>query len=329
MTPTPSFTIRPYRGEDEAALIALWNASMTHDPINPAVFRTRVLLDLNFHPDGLLVAEAAGGAPESNVLLGFVLSISRRVPQFLDGLQPERGWITAFGVLPRARRMGVATALFDAALGRLAEQGKGQVSIAPYTPNYFIPGVDTGAYPEALAFLHARGWVTVSEPISMRAELTGFQIPAAVAEREAALAEEGFTFRAVTSADLPALLGFIAAHFGWDWVRFAQETLLELFGPGSDEICFLVVTHRELDGSEHIVGYCQQRRERFGPFGVDPAMRGKGLGRILLFHCLREMLAKGFHAAWFLWTGANAARVYAGAGFHAVRQFAVLKKELG
>jgi mycothiol synthase len=154
----------------------------------------------------------------------------------------------------------------------------------------------------------------------MRAETTGFRIPAAVTKREQALVADGYRVCPVTPADLPELMPFIAAYFGWDWVRFAQEYLLELFGPGSDQICFLVATHHG-----RIVGYCQQRRERFGPFGVDPALRGNGLGRVLLFHCLADMLAKGFHAAWFLWTGADAARLYSLAGFKQVRQFAVLK----
>jgi hypothetical protein len=130
----------------------------------------------------------------------------------------------------------------------------------------------------------------------MRAEITGFQVPPEIISREHALAEVGYSIRPVTAADLSDLMPFIARNFGWDWVRFAQEYLLELFGPGSDQVCFLVATHQ---------------------------------GRIvLLFRCLADMLAKGFHAAWFLWTGADAARLYATAGFKQVRQFAVLKKEI-
>jgi ribosomal protein S18 acetylase RimI-like enzyme len=205
----------------------------------------------------------------------------------------------------------------------MAQAGKREVFISPYTPNYFIPGVDVNAYPQAIAFLKATGWKILNEPISMRAETTGFQVPEEIIERERALFEEGYTIRPVSAADLPDLMPFIARHFGWDWVRFAQDYLLELFGPGSDQVCFLVAKHRD-----RIVGYCQQRRERFGPFGVDPALRSKGIGRVLLFRCLEEMLAKGFHAAWFLWTGADAARLYAQPGFHQVRQFAVLKKDI-
>lgn len=310
-------TVRPYQGGDESSLIALWNESLTHDRITPAVFRTRVLLDLNFHPEGLWVA-AAGER-----LAGFVLSLSRQVPHFLDGLQGQTAWITAFGVHPEFQRQGVGRALFDRALARLAAMGKTEVLISPYTPNYFTPGVDTAAYPGALAFLRAAGWQTLSEPISMRAEITGLQIPGEVRGRELALAAQGCLVRPVTSADLPELMPFIARHFGWDWVRHAQEYLLEIFGPGSDQVCFLVAVQHG-----RIVGYCQQRRERFGPFGVDPALRSQGIGRVLLFRCLSEMLARGFHCAWFLWTGRDAARLYAAAGFKEVRQFAVLKKDL-
>jgi len=308
---------RPYRGTDESALIELWNATMTHDRISESVWRTRVLLDANFNPDGLLVAEADGK------LRGFVLSIVRQVPLFLQGLEPEIGWITAFGVHPQHRRQGIGRRLFDAAMARLASMGRKRVLISPYTPNYFIPGVDVDAYPAAMAFLQVTGWQVTSQPISMRAELTGFQIPPEILELEHQRGQEGIVVRPVQPADLPELMRFIAKHFGWDWFRFAQEYLLELFGPGSDEICFLVATQ-----NDRVVGYGQARRERFGPFGVMEEMRHKGIGRLLLFRCLAAMLTRGFHCAWFLWAGKDAARLYARAGFKQVRQFAVMKKEL-
>lgn len=306
-------TLRPYQGPDEAALLELWNQTLTYDPIDAAAFRTRVLLDLNFDPQGLLLAEQGGR------LAGFVLAITRKVPLFLQGLEPDRGWITAFGVHPAYRRQGIAARLFQEALAGL--EGR-EVWISPYTPNYFTPGVDLDAYPEALAFLQATGWEQVSRPISMHAELTGFQIPPAILELETRLEKDhGVTVRPVCAADLPELLPLIARHFGWDWVRHAQEVLQVLFGPGSDEICFLVARQ-----GERIIGYCQQRRERFGPFGVAPELRGLGIGRLLLFRCLAAMRARGFHCAWFLWTGADAARLYSLAGFRPVREFAVLRR---
>jgi len=312
-----AFTLRSYRGDDEAALLSLWNATMTHDGIHAATFRTRVLLDANFVPEGLLIAEDAGG------LRGFVLALTRQVPLFLQGLEPETGWITAFGVHPEVRRRGIGRALFDAALARMRALGRTRVLISPYTPNYFIPGVDVGAYPDALAFLGATGWTVAAEPISMRADLTGWRMPREILDLEAQRAREGVVIRPVESADLPELMPFIVQHFGWDWFRFAQEYLLELFGAGSDEIGFLVARQ-----GARIVGYCQHKRERFGPFGVAEEARHRGIGRLLLFRALATMRLQGFHCAWFLWTGKAAARLYALAGFEPVRQFVVLKKEV-
>jgi hypothetical protein len=40
------------------------------------------------------------------------------------------------------------------------------------------------------------------------------------------------------------------------------------------------------------------------------------------------MLKSGYHAAWFLWTSDNAARLYAQCGFQEVRRFAVMKRSL-
>jgi hypothetical protein len=40
--------IRPYRGTDEAGLLAVWQAAMTHDTLSADQFRTQVLLDPNF-----------------------------------------------------------------------------------------------------------------------------------------------------------------------------------------------------------------------------------------------------------------------------------------
>jgi len=308
-------TIRPYHGRDEAALLTLWNQALTHDPISASVFRTQVLLDPNFRPEGLLLAEQDGE------LAGFVLALTRQTPFFQQGLEPGLAWITAFGVHPDRRRQGVARRLFATALAPLAGR---KVLISPYAPNYFVPGVDSDAYPAALAFLHAEGWEPVSHPISMHADLTGFQIPEEIRQLERRLAgEQGITIRPVQPGDLPALMPFITQHFGWDWRRFAQEYLLELFGPGSDQVYFLVAVQ-----GERILGYCQQRRERFGPFGVAPEMRRSGIGRVLLFRCLAGMRARGFHCAWFLWTGKDAARLYSLAGFQTARQFVVLRRDL-
>src|SRR5215207_7306309 len=144
--------IRPYRGSDEAELLGVWRASMTADALADHLFRTKVLLDPNFLPENLPVAV------EDGRIVGFILALSRQVPLFLQGLEPDKAWITAFGVHPEYRRRGIGTALFDHALTQLRAQGRKTVDIAPYVPNYFVPGVDIHAYPGTTAFLETVGF---------------------------------------------------------------------------------------------------------------------------------------------------------------------------
>jgi len=311
--------IRPYQGTDEADLLAVWHASMTHDRVSIDLFRTRVLLDPNFQPANLPVAVVNGR------VVGFVLALTRQVPLFLQGLEPEKAWITAFGVHPDFQRQGIGRALFEHITGHLRADGRKTIDISPYVPNYFVPGVDVDAYPGTIAFLeNVAGFQTLYRAISMGADLTGFQIPPdLIAFGDRLEREEGITIRPVTAADLPDVMPFIAKHFGWDWYRHAQDYLLDYFGDSPRRICFLVARrHGE------VVGYCQQRDERFGPFGVREDLRSKGIGRLLLFRCLEIMAAQHVFYAYFLWTGEDAARLYALAGFKRRREFAVLHKDL-
>jgi mycothiol synthase len=63
-------------------------------------------------------------------------------------------------------------------------------------------------------------------------------------------------------------------------------------------------------------------------FAVDPGWQLQGIGRALLATTLMEMLKKNYHAAWFMSTGEDAARLYAQLDFHEVRRFVAMTKEL-
>ena len=139
--------IRGYRGGDEGELLSVWNAALPFDTIDAATFRRKVLLDPNFHPDRLLVAEA------DHRIVGFCLCLIRRVPLEGTGLEPERGWITSMGVAPGADRRGIGATLLSTACELFVEAERTSISIAPYAPNYFSPGVDVERY--AATFLRS------------------------------------------------------------------------------------------------------------------------------------------------------------------------------
>lgn len=309
--------IRAYQPGDEAGLLRTWNTALWADPIGPLTWRTMVLLDPNFAADGCHIAEVDGE------VRGFLLSLARRVPFFHDGLQPEQAWITAFGVDPAFAGRGLGTQLLEAALTRLRGLGRTTVSLSPYVPNYFTPGADVAAYARGVSFLTQQGFEIASRPLSMRAELTSFQTPPHVSETATRLAADGVQVRPAAPEDIVPILEFVREHFSADWHREATGVLGDLFAGDPRQSSLLVAIK---DGT--VLGYAQHRAERYGPFGVNSALRSQGIGRVLLAATLSEMRKKHFHAAWFLWTGDDAARLYAQCGFHEVRRFAVLKKSL-
>jgi GNAT superfamily N-acetyltransferase len=310
--------IRGYRGGDEEALLALWNQALPLDAIDPSTFRRKVLLDPNFDPEWLLVAEADARP------IGLCLCLIRRVPFERAGLEPEAGWITAFGVHPEHRGQRAGSVLLERAFELFGREGRRTVSIAPYVPNYFVPGVDVRGYADGLAFLERRGFAVVDRPMSMDARLAGPDLRPWVERGRALDRELGVEVRALRPTEIPDLMGFLRTHMPDDWVRHARQILDEVAAGTGGYDQFTVAVR-----GEEVVGYCQFEGEHFGPFGVREEMQGKGIGTVLLAACLQAMQRRGLHAAFVLWTSdENADKVYSRFGFEETRRFAVMQRRL-
>lgn len=313
--------IRTYRGGDEAGIVRAWNRAMPQDPIDLGRWVRMVLCDANFDPGGLWVAEAAGE------IAGFCYAVRRRVPLWGDDLEPERGWITAFAVAPEWQGRGVGRALVDRAERFLRAEGRKEVLVSPYAPNYFWPGVDPGAYPRAVGFLERRGYQTLYEPVAMDKNLVGFFVPEEVRALEAERVQEGYVFCPLSPGRLHEVIAFASEAFNPDWGRAIREAVAS--GIPYEQCLLAVNAAGRITGFALFGGY-DGILERFGPFGVDPAERGKGLGKVLLYRALEAMRARGAHGAWFLWTGeaTAAGQLYLKAGFEITRSFKVMKRLL-
>lgn len=309
--------VRPYTAGDEAHVLALWNAVMWADPIDSATWRIRYLLDPNFAAAECLVAvDSSGGR-----LVGFVLGMTAKTGG--DHRPPlSDAWIVAFGVAEPYRREGVARTLFDQLEATWRRTGVGKVTVGPYVPSYITPGVDELAYPKAALFLRAWGAETLSRPLSMKASLTGYRPWAASQALVGSLESTGIRVRPADPSDILPLLQFLDEHFA-HWRPDATSVLAELYGSDPRSMTMHVA-----EGQGRIIGYAQSRSERFGPFGVDEAYRGRGIGAVLLSSTLLAMRARGFHCAWFLWTSDRAAKLYREHGFEEVRRFQLMAKTL-
>lgn len=325
MTPAASLNtvtemiIRSFRPGDGPALAAVWTRAAPQDPIGFRRFRDMFLLDRNFDAAGLLVAEQAGA------IVGAAYAVRRLIPESGDDLQPDSGWIPFFFVDPDHRGRGVGRQLLQAALDWLAELGRTTVFFSSYTPNYFLPGLDADRYPAADRLLRDLGFDTQYQCVAMDASLLDYRIPDEVAELIGRHRAAGYRFQAPTDDELVGLIDIAGAEFNTDWARGIREAVLD--GLPLDRI----VAAWDPDGNPlgwAMFGTYEHVIERFGPFGVLPASRGLGLGKVLLHLTLEQMRAAGAHSAWFLWTEPTSAagRLYLKSGFDITRTFTVMRR---
>jgi len=109
--------VRPYRADDEAAVVALWESCGVTRPWNdPLADIARKLRD---SPDWFLVAEADG------VLVGTVMA----------GYDGHRGWINYLATEPAHRGRGIARRLMAEAERQLAAAGCPKINLQVRSEN--------------------------------------------------------------------------------------------------------------------------------------------------------------------------------------------------
>ncbi len=294
-------------------LVVLWNQCLPWDPIDERSFLQKVLLDPNFRSSGLWLA--LDGAET----IGFCLGIVRRVALEHGPAEEPAGYITAFGLLPQRRREGIGSRLMEAAEEWLRGEGKAGVAIAPYVPNYFVPGIDEAAYPRAGEFLVARGYRRTGEALGMDCRLNTRNPSEWLWAAARRLEDDGIAVRPLSSEWLPRFFAFLRAETPPDWSRHARQILAE----GVPLADVTIATE-----GERVIGYCQSEGSHFGPFGVAADYRGRGVGTVLLGTSLQRMKQRGEHCAWVTWTSDQAAPLYERLGFERTRRFTLFAKEL-
>lgn len=311
--------LRAFRPADLDSLMAAFAASAPADAVTTERFSTNVLLDVNFQPDGLLVAEADG---EVVGAIYAVVPLSDATP-----VPAEGGWITFFFVHPAWRNRGIGGELVARSVAWLKSQGAAWVCFSGYAPSYFLPGLDETLYPEAMRVLTKAGFAVQYAPVAMDWNLATYHTPAKVLRLQAQRHAEGYTFHRARYGDLPEVISFATEKLAPDWGQVIRESTIQHGRPER------VLISRDSAGA--VVGFATYASyggivERFGPFGVDEEQRGTGLGKILLHLTLTQMRSEGAHSAWFLWTGENspAGQLYLTTGFSVTRIFNVMQLNL-
>ncbi len=263
------------------ALLALCQNTLQYDPFSLAFLRRRVLEEPNHEPCYQLCAW------DGDRLVGALLGGTR---------QTESGraaWVRLLAVEPSYRRQGLASQMIEELEQRLRIDGLTRLRVANSTPSYFWPGLDLRYTPALCFFLH-HGFQRDGDAVNMQVELDAHDWDTAT--QEARLAEEGVTIRRLRPDDRAAFSSWLEQQWNPVWQyeglsSLENDPVSTFIATSQDRICaFASYNAAALEGG-------------FGPTGTEPALRGRGIGRVLFFHCMQDLRELGYRTAEVCWVG--------------------------
>lgn len=209
------------------------------------------------------------------------------------------------------RRQGIGSALLEKFIQISNVQNINQIVIPGYTgnaPGYVQPGVDTETEVEALEFFGQHGFKEIGKVFSMQRSLHDH---IEVSE------DDQWEIRHPYVSELGLLFDAISRSVPGEWT----ETFKQRFELNPNLILIAA-------SNGQIGAYSTWKESRFGPIGVLPEFRGKGLGRLVLAHSLEKMKQQGDIRAWFAWSDAENLNFYESFGFNITKTFSRLALDL-
>jgi mycothiol synthase len=272
-------TFRTLDPADIDAVTALLNDAFTYDHFDPVWVRHKIVEDPNYEPGLTCVVE------QGHRTIGFGQAVVRDV---------ERSCIKMVAVAPDRQRRGLGHAL----LTRL-EQGlagrSAAASVLFSRPNYFMPGLDP-RYTPAASFLLNRGYEKWSDGFNMGLSLSpGAPFERQLADYDATFADKhpGLTLLRPPLEEEPRVRAWLATTGCSDSWQYQAMHAFHLPSRGPGTRSGLVIA--ALDGAwVGFAAYDATQPATFGPEWVSDDVRGRGVGKALLFEALRGMRDDGY-----------------------------------
>ena len=266
---------------DLEAITQICQVGMPHDRFFPELVEEKTLGARDYDPGLSLVDENSG------CIRGFVQGV------FGEALGVPHGWIRLMVVHPSFRKQGVGSLLLQEIENRLRAKGARKISTMDSVANYLTPGVDF-RYTEAYGFFEKHGYQRVRENMNLICDVRPgqFDVSADIDRLE----REGFQIKRADSVDKERVLKFLRAEFP-AWVGEVLECYRNR--PISLYICYHqgeVVGFSAYEGNNRNTGW-------FGPMGVLPMTRGRGIGRVLCQLCLGDIARQGHTQSIIPWVG--------------------------
>lgn len=114
--------------------------------------------------------------------------------------------------------------------------------------------------------------------------------------------KRGVLIKRVLPPDKTKVIEFVRKYYGENWVGECETAIYR-----SPVSCFIAVKDKEILG---FACYDATAKGYFGPIGMSPDQKGKGMGKALMYAALDAMREDGYGYAVIGWADSNAMGFY-------------------
>lgn len=271
-----------YTDSDFEALLYFLNSNFRVDFINSTLLHEKLYADPDWKPGQALIAKN-----ENREITGFMLGVVR------DVRGTRYGYIKLMAVAKQYRQQGIARRMYQQLEEQFAARGVEVVRIYDVPKNYFMPGIDP-RYTEAVCFARRLGFQKFGDTANLSVQLQENSWD--TASKEKTLLKEGIAVARAGQKDYDEVMELVDTQ--WPLWHY------EVANAWKDEPASLHIAR--LNGRVKAFSAHNANNKGiawFGPMGTHADMRGKGIGSILLFRCLKDMQQRGYEKAIIPWVG--------------------------
>ncbi len=328
-------TILRFEDRHLPQVVALWNTHLCgqtqYKPLTEKEFEDKFLKNPSFSYDGTFVAVEEGR------VIGFANGIVKK--EFLPGENHGNtpGYLTMVVVETGLRGKGYGSALLRELEDFFRKSGKKKSQSIFFNPiklEWYIPGTDrhdhnnspgVDADTPAVAFMEKNGYAVRSREVSFHLDLSGFRMSEKTAAKREELTQRGIFTGYYDPGKHTGFDELFDDLGSGDWRKGIMDNLAQ----EKPDPVIVAADHGKICGFTGPIRAQESGRGFFVGIGTHSQYRGGGIMSVLF-----ELLLEGFKTAGAqfstLFTGVEnpARKIYERTGFTAVRNWAVMGKEL-
>ncbi|BAX80498.1 GNAT family N-acetyltransferase [Labilibaculum antarcticum] len=275
-------TIRQYHDKDFDEVLALCQNTYKFDSLTKELLHEKIYEDPFFDPDIIWVAV------EGTAIVGFLMGTIR-----MDIRGVNYGYVKLMAVEESHRRKGIAKSMYELLEKELRSQKVDVMRLGDVPMNYFMPGIDP-RYTPALCFAMRMGFNRFMDTSNLVVNLL---VREWIDEKKImALKSDDIEVCRATIEDKDELMDFVAEE--WKLWQFELKMAYKL-NPVAIHVAKLNGKIKAF--SAHSAN--NKGLPWFGPMGTHPDLRGKGMGKVLLYRCLEDLKNLGYKTAIIPWVG--------------------------